>query len=75
MTFEEIKTYLSLDGREMEKFIFFSPTGYVEELEAKFEEAYRKGKRIGVAFITPTGKRTEKLQGIITPWDILASTK
>ena len=59
----------------MEEFIFFPPTGYVEELENEFEKAFRKGKRIGVAFITPTGKKTEKLQGIITPWDILASTK
>ena len=71
-TFNDIKDYIGLHDREMEGFIFFSSQSYLEELEMEFEKAYRKGKRIGIAFMTPNGKSYEKLQGIITPWDMIA---
>lgn len=71
-TFNDIKDYIGLHDREMEEFIFFSSQNYLEELEMEFEKAYRKGKRIGIAFMTPNGKSYEKLQGIITPWDMIA---
>lgn len=71
-TFNDIKDYIGLSDREMEEFIFFSSQRYLEELEIEFEKAYRKGKRIGIAFMTQNGKSYEKLQGIITPWDMLA---
>ncbi len=71
-TFNDIKDYIGLHDREMEEFIFFSSQSYLEELEMEFEKAYRKGKRIGIAFMTPNGKSYEKLQGIITPWDMIA---
>ncbi len=71
LTFDSIKKYLSLSGREMEKFIFFRQSGYVEDLENEFESSYRAGKRIGIVFLTQNGKSDEKLLGILTPWDIL----
>ena len=71
-TFNDIKDYIGLNDREMEEFIFFSSQRYLEELEIEFEKAYRKGKRIGIAFMTQNGKEDEKLQGIITPWDLIA---
>lgn len=75
LTFESMKKYISLTGREMEEFLFYKENSYVEELENKFEEAFRKGKRIGIVFLTQNGKPNEKLLGIITPWDIIASAE
>ena len=46
-----------------------------EELENKFEEYYKKGKRVGIAFLTQNGTATEKLQGIVTPWDIISAAE
>ncbi|MGN0488178.1 MAG: CBS domain-containing protein [Ruminococcus sp.] len=75
LTFEEIKNYISLEGREMEEFLFFKTNSYVEELENEFEKSLKRGKRIGIAFLTQNGKANEKLQGIITPWDIISVPK
>lgn len=73
LTFQDIRPFLSLDNREMEQFIFIEKNCYVDELEEKIEQAFLKNKRIGLAFITENGKPTQKLQGIITPWDIISS--
>lgn len=75
LTFRNIVGYISLDNREMEEFLFFKSSLYIEELENKFEEAFNRGKRIGVTFLTQSGSRTEKLLGIVTPWDIIAASE
>lgn len=72
LTFSDIKDYIGLDDREMEQFIFVKSTEYVEEVERKIENAFKKGIRIGIAFVTNNGKPSGSLQGIITPWDIIA---
>ena len=38
-----------------------------------FEKALKKMERIGMIFLTENGKSTERLLGIMTPWDILAN--
>ncbi len=73
LTFADIKEYLSLDNREMESFIFVKSSLYVEEIEDLFEQSFGKKKKIAVAFVTNNGRPDEPLQGIITPWDILAN--
>ena len=73
LTFEDIESFLSLANREMEEFIFIGRNCYVDELEEKIEQAFHRGKRIGLAFITESGKPTQKIQGIITPWDIISA--
>lgn len=74
LTFSDISKYVSLNEREMESFIFFRPNEYVEELENNFESARRQDRRIGIAFVTSNGRSDGKLQGIITPWDIIAAS-
>ena len=71
LKFTDIKNYLSTTGREMESFVYIKATAYVEELESIIEEAFSKGQRIGLAFVTLNGSPKDKLQGIITPWDII----
>jgi hypothetical protein len=71
LKFSDIQKYLSLEGREMESFIYVKATSYVDELEEKMESALNTGKRIGLAFVTASGSNKDKIQGIITPWDII----
>lgn len=72
LSFKDIEQYISLSGREMEEFIFTKPGRYVEELGNDIEKRFNAGRRVGIAFVTQNGKPTERLQGIITPWDIIA---
>ena len=72
LTFEDIKDHISLFDREMETFVFVKATTYVEELEKKIQEEFQKNKRVGMAFVTDNGRKDGVLQGIITPWDIIA---
>lgn len=74
LTFADIKDYISLGGRDSEKFIFFSGNHYVDTLEDEFEKVHRKGGRVGLALITANGRSDEPLQGIITPWDIISAS-
>ena len=39
-------------------------------LKEIFEKAVKEGRRIGLAFVTQTGKKDEKMLGIVSPWDI-----
>lgn len=74
LTFKDIQDYISIENREMESFVFVKPTTYVEELEEMIEDAFDKGLRVGLAFVTLNGTSSDKLQGIITPWDIINSS-
>ena len=71
LKFSDIQKYLSLEDREMESFVYVKATSYVDELEEKIESAFNLSKRIGLAFVTASGSNKDKLQGIITPWDII----
>lgn len=75
LCFGTIQKYLSVSGREMEEFIFMRSTEYVDELENRVERAFRKGKRVGMAFLTADGRQTSPLFGIVTPWDIIAADR
>ena len=75
LRFSDIKKYLSIEKREMEMFIFVKPNTYVEELESIIEDAFKKGQRVGLAFVTSSGNSMDRVQGIITPWDIIKVSK
>ncbi|MDI9469161.1 MAG: CBS domain-containing protein [Bacillota bacterium] len=69
------KNYLSLDRADVEVFCFQSSSSYVDDLLEVFEEAFEEGNRVGMVFLTQNGCRSEKLMGILTPWDVLAKSK
>ncbi|MBR4292219.1 MAG: CBS domain-containing protein [Clostridia bacterium] len=71
LTLFDIKEHLSVTDRETESFVFVRPSLYVWELEDMIEREFEKGSRIGIAFVTASGRADEKLQGIITPWDVI----
>ena len=72
LRFSDIKPYLSVQGREMEEFLFVKATMYVEDLEKEIQQYFSKNKRVGIAFLTANGRENEPIQGMITPWDIIS---
>lgn len=72
-TFREIEPYLAIDSHMTEAFRFLPRNANVFEAIQLFEEALKKTQRIGMIFLTETGKETEKLLAIITPWDLLGN--
>ena len=71
LSFMDIEKYIGINDREMEVFTFIKHTAFLEDLEKIFEKYFRKGQRVGMAFLTADGKATSKLMGIITPWDMI----
>ena len=71
--FYHIKKYLNLDNTMTGSFIFTNENTLMIELEDLLYKAYKGNKRIGVIFITKTGKENEKLIGLITPYDIIGN--
>ncbi len=72
LTFADIREYLSLQGREMEEFLFVRASMYVEDLEKEIQRYFNQNKRVGIAFLTANGRENEPILGMVTPWDILS---
>jgi CBS domain-containing protein len=54
-----------------ERYVFIAKTAPLEEIIALFGERPLEGKKLRMLFVTENGKETEKILGLITPWDIL----
>lgn len=68
--FSDIVKYLPLDQHRAESFRFVGQETLVSEIEDIFADAVKKSDRIGLIFVTNSGKKTEKLLGIISAWDV-----
>lgn len=68
--FSDIEKYLPLEQHRAESFRFIGQETPVSEIEDIFAAADRASDRIGLIFVTNSGKRTEKLLGIISAWDV-----
>ncbi len=69
--FSDIRDYLGLDANRSESYRFVSrrlPAWSAAEL---FEKALDRADRIGMLFVTQSGKPSEKLLGILTAWDVV----
>ena len=66
----DIMDYLRLFDRKAESFRFVPHDMLISEINIIFENAVKAGDRIGLIFVTNSGKETEKLLGILTAWDI-----
>lgn len=68
--FSHIAKYLPLDQHRAESFRFVSQETLVSEIEDIFADAVKKADRIGLIFVTNSGRKMEKLLGIISAWDV-----
>lgn len=70
MKFTDIKKYLPVNNHLAESFRFISQNTLLFDIEAIFADALKRSDRIGLIFVTYSGKPTEKLLGIISAWDM-----
>ncbi|HPM14102.1 MAG TPA: hypothetical protein PLK49_01715, partial [Candidatus Dojkabacteria bacterium] len=71
-TISQLKKYAK---KTNDDYLFLSRDADIYLIREKFEKAIqeKKGevsKRLGVIFITNSGKETEKILGLITAWDL-----
>jgi len=70
--FADLADYLPLDGHVAETFRFVSRTTLVSEVGDLFDDAVCNQCRVGVVFVTHSGKPSEKILGMVTAWDVAA---
>lgn len=70
-TFSELEKYLPIEVHTTQTFRFLPWESKVYEAKQLFEETMQDTERIGMIFLTENGLPSEKLRGILTPWDIL----
>lgn len=70
MKIKNFDGFLALDQHPSEKFAFLPRTANIEQVQTIFSEAVASHIRIGMIFLTASGKPTEKLLGILTAWDL-----
>lgn len=75
MQVEEIINSCRIDANHTEKFKFIRPVTPLEELIELFGTVESSTTRIGAVFVTASGKSSEPLQRMITPWDVLTKSK
>lgn len=67
----EVEDFIQIDKNRNEIFEFISRDTSMMEVQNRFIKSFNNNKRLAVIYITQTGKRTEKVLGMITAWDIL----
>ena len=71
---QEVLPHCRLDANHTETFRFVDPRVSLEELVDMFLKLESPTTRVGAIFVTASGKSTEPLQRLITPWDVLGGT-
>ncbi len=73
LTFRDLLPYVSVNERNMQTFAFAGMNTYVDDIIELFERKLENGKRIRLVLLTDSGRQLDQLQGILTPWDIIAA--
>ena len=66
----ELAKFLDQSGNKFNDFEFMPKNMIVLDAKRRFEIALDQGRRLGAIFITNSGKNTERIQGILTAWDL-----
>lgn len=74
MQISDIFTHCRLDAGHTESFRFVKPGTLIDDLAEMFRVPESPTTRLGAAFVTASGKKTEPLQRLVTAWDVLASS-
>lgn len=72
LSFEDLKAYIDPDGREGVLNLFLPHNYLVDKLLNRIESAANATERFQMAIITNTGNKSEPMQGIVTPWDVIS---
>lgn len=69
-TIRDIDKSVDLNSHS-ENFVFAPKTLSSIEARKIFERVEGKNKRVSLIFITENGKKTERILGLLTPWDLM----
>ncbi len=69
-TFNDYLPYIGLSEHRNETFAFVSRNALIGEIEELFQTTPQM-KRLELMFVTETGKSTEKVMAMISPWDLM----
>ena len=72
MQISDILSHCGLDAGHTENFRFVKPRTPIDDLVELFLALESPITRVGAAFVTASGNKTEPLQRLITAWDVLA---
>ncbi|WP_149538790.1 CBS domain-containing protein [Siccirubricoccus phaeus] len=75
MRIEDILSHCRLGAGHTETFKFVRPGTPLDDLVQMFVALESPTTRVGAAFVTASGKETDPLQRMITPWDVLAGAR
>ena len=67
----ECSKYLPIDQHESEYFGFVGLKKPIADVKAMFDNPMRNDKRLVMLIVTKTGRENQKVEGIITPWDLI----
>ncbi len=73
MTFQDIASHIRLADESNAHYGFIDPNATVEDVSVKFRRSKTRKKRLDVLFITDTGRADGRLQGMITPADLVGA--
>ena len=63
--------YIKIENHSSEYFDFIKRNEKLASAQTLFNKSIKKDKKLVMLFVTENGKKTEKILGIITPWDLL----
>lgn len=73
MTFQDIADHIRIADESNAHYGFIDPNATVEDVSGKFQRSKTRKKRLDVLFITDNGRSDGRLQGMITPVDLVGS--
>ena len=71
--FRDLQKYIKLENHPSECFKFVAYDEKVSNVKKIYEEARASHERIGLIFLTETGRPDERLLGILTSWLIIGN--
>jgi CBS domain len=66
----EMVDWLDVSGNKYNDYEFIPRSMIILDVRKRFEIALQEGRRLGAIFVTKTGKSSEKIEGIVTAWDL-----
>ena len=71
MLIEDFQELLPPDRHENERFLFLPPETTLFDVKNEFEKRSQRSKRLAVIFITDNGSIGGRIEGMLTPWDVV----
>lgn len=72
-TIDDFKPYLPINQHVGERYWFIPRSMPIDEIIDLFGQTTKDGKKLKMLFVTENGKPSEKILGLITPWNVLES--